>query len=126
VIESKVQSKNYVRKLRGNLKRIHQGVREHLKIKSSKIKEWYDKGARQISFQEGQKVWFFNPQRGKGKAPELQKNWEGGSCKHPRLPYLVVKKLSEVVFCIQKTPRHRKKIIHSDRLAPYRERSLSF
>jgi len=118
VLESKVQSENYVRKLRENLERIHQGVREHLRIKSSKVKEWYDKGVRQISFQEGQKVWFFNPQREKGKAPKLQKNWEG--------PYLIVKKLSEVVYCIQKTPRHRKKIIHSDRLALYRERSLSF
>jgi len=72
VLESKVQSENYVRKLRENLERIHQGVREHLRIKSSKVKEWYNKGARQISFPEGQKVWFFNPQGGKEKLPSYK------------------------------------------------------
>lgn len=105
---------SYVSRLKEKLERIRQKARENLKIKSSRVKEWYDREARQISFLEGQKVWFFNPQRVRGKAPKLQRNWEG--------PYSVVKKLSEVVFCIQKSSRHRKKIVHSDRLAPYRGR----
>lgn len=105
---------SYVRNLKDRLERTRQGVSEHLKIRSSKIKEQYDRRVRQTSFQEGQKVWFFNPQRVRGRAPKLQRNWEG--------PFVIVKRLSEVVFCIQKSPRHRKKVVHSDRLAPYRER----
>jgi len=41
----------------------------------------------------------------------LQGNWDG--------PFTVIKKLSDVVYCIQKTPRHRKKVVHADRLAPF-------
>lgn len=104
----------YVGNLRERLREIHAKVRKKMLLRSSKVKTWYDRGARQISFKEGQKVWLFNPQRRKGKAPKLQSNWEG--------PYTIVKKLSDVVFCIRKTLRHRKKVVHADRLAPFIER----
>ncbi|EFN71499.1 hypothetical protein EAG_05899, partial [Camponotus floridanus] len=96
------------------LDRIHFEVRGRMDIKSSRMKSWYDRNARQILFQEGEKVWFFNPRRIKGRAPKLQSNWEG--------PFVVVKKLSDVVFCIQKSVKHKKKIVHADRLAPFSER----
>lgn len=86
-------------------------------MKSSRMKSWYDRNARQILFQEGEKVWFYNPRRIKGRAPKLQSNWEG--------PFEIVKKLSDVVYCIQKSVRHKKKIVHADRLAPFSERQLS-
>jgi len=69
---------------------------------------------RQIDFREGQSVWLFNPQRKKGKTPKLQSSWEG--------PYTIVKKLSDVTFRIQKSARHKLKIIHVDRLASFEER----
>ncbi|KMQ92912.1 integrase core domain protein, partial [Lasius niger] len=99
---------SFVKKLREKLKDIHSSVRERMKVKSSRVKAWYDRKARQILFQEGQKVWFYNPRRVKGKAPKLQSNWEG--------PFQVVKKFSDVVYCIQKTPKHRKKVVHADRM----------
>lgn len=102
------------KKLKGKLREIHSFARERIDIRSSRIKSWYDRGARQVTFQEGQKVWFFNPRRTIGKTPKLQSNWEG--------PFMIIKKLSDVVFCIQKSARHKKKIIHSDRLAPFFER----
>ncbi|TGZ48591.1 hypothetical protein DBV15_11889, partial [Temnothorax longispinosus] len=52
----------------------------------------------------------------RGRAPKLQSNWEG--------PYSIVRKLSDVVFCIHRSPRNRKKIVHADRLAPFVERHL--
>lgn len=103
------------RKLREKLEKIHAYARKRMDVKSSRVKFWYDRGARQGSFVEGQKVWFYNPRRIKGRAPKLQCNWKG--------PYSIVKKLSDVVFCIQKSSRHKKKIVHSDRLAPFLERS---
>ena len=104
--------KDFQRKMEG----FHASVKERLDIRSSRVKSRYDRRARHILFQEGQKVWFFNPRRVKGKAPKLQSDWEG--------PYFIVRKLSEVVYCIQKTPKHRRKIVHSDRLAPFYERKL--
>ena len=80
------------------------------------MKARYDCKARQTLFQEGQKVWLFNPRREKGRAPKLQCNWEG--------PYLVVKKLGEVVYVIRKSPKHRNRIVHADRLAPFFERRV--
>ena len=52
--------------------------------------------------------------RVEGKSPKLQSNWEG--------PYKIVKKLSDVVFGITKSKRHKCKIVHSDRLAPFYDR----
>ena len=48
---------------------------------------------RRISFTEGQRVWFYNPRRKLGKALKLQSHWEGR--------YIIIKKLNDVVFCIQ-------------------------
>jgi len=101
----------YVRSLREKLDRIHFNVREKLLMKSSQVKIRYDRKARQILFKEGERVWLFNPQRFKGRTPKLQGNWDG--------PFTVIKKLSDVVYCIQRTPRHRKKVVHADRLAPF-------
>lgn len=105
---------NYVENLRERLGKIHAEVRERMSLRFSRMKACYDKKARQVSFEEGQRVWLFNPQKRRGRAPKLQSNWEG--------PYTIVKKLSDVVFCIRKTLRHREKVIHADRLASYLER----
>jgi len=61
-------------------------------IKSSQTKTWYDQKARKVQFNVGQKVWFFNPRRKKGRAPKLQNSWED--------PYFIVKKLNDVVYCM--------------------------
>ncbi|XP_011858923.1 PREDICTED: uncharacterized protein LOC105556439 [Vollenhovia emeryi] len=67
----------YVRELRVKLKEIGSEARRRLKMQSFRVKARYDNKARQISFQEGQKVWLFNPRRQIGRAPKLQNNWEG-------------------------------------------------
>ena len=107
---------DYVRGLKRKLESIHNDVRERMDLRSTRVKNKNNRGVKQVLFQEGQKVWLFNPRRVKGKAPKLQRNWEG--------PYEIVRKLSEVVFCIQKSLRHRKKVVHADRLAPYLVRQL--
>jgi len=88
-----------------------------LSLKSSRVKVQYDRKARQVLLEEGQKVWLYNPRKFRGRGSKLQENWEG--------PFTVIKKLSDVVYCIQKTLRHRKKVVHSDRLALFVERRLS-
>jgi len=79
--------------------------------KSLKMKASYDQKTRQIQFREGQKVWLYNPRRIKGKAPKLQCNWKGF--------FSIVTKLGDVAFCIRKSSRHKKKVVHANKLAPF-------
>ncbi|GBO33841.1 hypothetical protein AVEN_102448-1 [Araneus ventricosus] len=54
----------------------------------------------------------YNPKRRRGLSPKLQQNWEG--------PYTIVKKLNDVVYRVQRSPNTKPKVIHINRLAPYR------
>jgi hypothetical protein len=82
-----------------------------MNLQSSRIKDRYNQKARRVNFDIGQDVWFLNPRGERRKAPKLQNSWEG--------PFRIVKKLSEVVFKIRKSDRHRCKVVHADRLAPF-------
>ncbi|KMQ86926.1 integrase core domain protein [Lasius niger] len=99
--------RDFVENLKQKLEEIHSGIRERMILKSCQMKARYDRKVRGIHFKEGERVWLFNPRRTKGRAQKLQSNWEG--------PYFVVKRFSDVVFCIQKTSRHKKKVVHADR-----------
>jgi len=112
--ENSENSEDYVRNLRKKLDEIHQEIRNQMEMKSSRIKWRYDRKARDCSFEQGQKVWFYNPRRKEGKTPKLQRDWEG--------PYVVVRKLSDVVYCIRHSNRHKNMVVHSDRLASFYER----
>ena len=103
------------RNLKEKLYKIHALARQRIKDRAEAVKCRYDRRARNIQFEEGQKVWLYNPQRKLEKAPKLQSHWEG--------PYVIVKKLSDVVFCIRKSSKHRNRIVHSDRLASFYERN---
>ncbi|GBN83539.1 hypothetical protein AVEN_207911-1, partial [Araneus ventricosus] len=54
----------------------------------------------------------YNPKRRRGLSPKLQQNREG--------PYTVVKKLNDVVYRVQRSSNAKPKVIHINRLAPYR------
>ncbi|GBM15772.1 Fatty acyl-CoA reductase wat [Araneus ventricosus] len=72
----------------------------------------YDSRATDHLFKEGDLVWMYNPKRRRGLSPKLKQNWEG--------PYTVVKKLNDVVYRVQRSPNSKQKVIHINRLAPYR------
>ncbi|GBN80069.1 hypothetical protein AVEN_141094-1 [Araneus ventricosus] len=76
------------------------------------MKTPYDSRATDHHFKEGDLVWMYNPKRRRGPSPKLQQNWEG--------PYTVVKKLNDVVYRVQRSPNAKPKVIHINRLAPYR------
>jgi len=81
-----------------------------MEMKSNRVKGCYDKKVRDYFFEEDQKVWLYNPQKKKEKTPKLQSKYE------------IIKRLSDVVYCIQRSNRHRKKIVHSNRLVSFYER----
>ncbi|GFX09382.1 retrovirus-related Pol polyprotein from transposon 412 [Trichonephila clavipes] len=101
----------YIEKLQVRMEEMHHLATERIGIASEKMKTRYDERATGHDFHKGNKVWLWNPKRRKGLSPKLQTNWEG--------PYIVLKRLNDVVVRIRKSPHSKPKVIHYNRLAPY-------
>ncbi|KXJ10888.1 Retrovirus-related Pol polyprotein from transposon 412 [Exaiptasia diaphana] len=102
---------DYARSLQDKIRKVHGYAREHLTTESDRQKKKYNQRLNQKNYDRGAPVWFYNPKRRKGVSPCLQLPWEG--------PYLVLKRISDVVYKIQKSPRSKSRIIHHDRLQSY-------
>ncbi|GBN00721.1 hypothetical protein AVEN_105243-1 [Araneus ventricosus] len=102
----------YMKKLETRLESVHVFARERIKLARERIKTRYDSRATYHLFKEGYLVWMYNTKRRRGLSPKLQQNLEG--------PYTVVKKLKDVVYRVQRSPKTKPKVIHINRLAPYR------
>lgn len=101
----------YAYELSKKLEEVHQFARQRLKLSSDRMKRYYNINAKMQSFEIESPVWLHNPKRRIGICPKLQRNWEG--------PYVVIKRLNEVIYRIQKGPKARPKVVHQDRLKPY-------
>ncbi|KAJ8935901.1 hypothetical protein NQ318_016234 [Aromia moschata] len=93
------------------LDRIHRFASEKLKMHSNKMKQRLDTTSTETAFEPGDAVWLYAPKRLKGRSPKLQKNWEG--------PYTIIKKINDLVYRIQLSPRSKPKVVHLERLARY-------
>ncbi|GBO14788.1 hypothetical protein AVEN_205531-1 [Araneus ventricosus] len=102
----------YLNNLEARLESVHAFARERIKLASERMKTRYYSGATGHHFKEGDQVWMYNPKRRRGLSPKLQQNWEG--------PYTIVKKLNDVIYRIQRSPNAKPKVIHINRLTPYR------
>ena len=102
----------YAQELQERLKLVHDYARQNIKIASETQKKNYDHrcDGRPL-FERGEAVWLHNPQRKKGVCPKLSCTWEG--------PYLVIERLCDVVYKIQKTSKSTPKVVHSNRLKKY-------
>ena len=83
-------------------------VRDHLGASFSRAKKRYDEGVKPVCFQVGNFVWYYIPRNRKG----LNKKWE--LCN--RGPFKITRKINDVNYVIQKTPRAKPVIAHVDRL----------
>ncbi|KAJ8942120.1 hypothetical protein NQ318_000715 [Aromia moschata] len=101
----------FVEDLRERMDRIHQFAREKLKIHSDKMKQRPDTTSTKTAFKPGDAVWLYAQKETKGKSPKLQSNWEG--------PYTIIKKINDLVYRIQLSPRSKPKVVHLERLAKY-------
>ncbi|GBM72728.1 Retrovirus-related Pol polyprotein from transposon 412 [Araneus ventricosus] len=102
----------YLNNLEARLESVHAFARERIKLASERMKTRYDSGATGHHFKEGDQVWMYNPKRRRGLSLKLQQNWEG--------PYTIVKKLNDVIYRVQRSPNAKPKVIHINRLTPYR------
>ncbi|GBM52020.1 hypothetical protein AVEN_119670-1 [Araneus ventricosus] len=99
-------------KLGARLESVQTSDRERVKLSRVRKKIHYDSGATEHHFKKGDLVWMYNPKRRRGLSPKLQQNWEG--------PYTIVKKLNDVIYRVQRSPNAKPKVIHINRLTPYR------
>ena len=102
----------YVLQLQERLESVHLYARQHIRIKSDKMKLHYDAHHHEeAQLQEGTPVWLYNPQRKRGRSPKLQRNWQG--------PYVVIKKINDLVYRVRMGPYTRPKVVHRNRLWTY-------
>ena len=106
-----VDESEYVRNLRQRFETAHKHAREKLRVSALRQKRDYDRFAVESSYQEGDLVWLLDPIKRKSRSLKLSKIWSG--------PYKINKRLSDVLYRIQKGVRSKSKIVHVDRLKPY-------
>ena len=83
----------YLHELKEKLKEIHEIAWENLEKSCDRQKRLYDHHANAHSYNVGDSVFLFDPTKKKGISPKLQSRWVG--------PYLVVGKLSDLLYKIQ-------------------------
>ena len=102
----------YVHDLQTKIQQAHQHARKHYKVAARRQKKNYDIKASGAAYSRGDFVWLFAPIKKKGLSSKLQRYWEG--------PYLIVNRLSDALYRIQKSPRTKCKIVHFNRLKKYK------
>ena len=94
------------------MEQVHEFTCSNLKLSSKHIKGRYNVATEGSPLQKGDPVWLFNPQRKKGLSPKLTRSWQG--------PYLVTKKINDLVYRVQLGPKTKPKVVHRNRLWTYR------
>ena len=102
---------DYADEMRSRMQDAHERARIRMRISSRRQKKGYDRKSHGESLRRGDFVWLHNPAKRKGVSPKLESKWEG--------PYLILNKLSDVVFQIQRNKRGKKTVVHYDRLKRY-------
>jgi predicted aspartyl protease len=102
---------DYAEDLREKLRGVHERARHAVKVNQRHQEKNYNRKATEPGYSVGDFVWLNSPRIRKGISKKLTLPWEG--------PYLIVKKLGDVVLRIQKTSRSLPKVVHANRLKPY-------
>ncbi|KAG7175851.1 hypothetical protein Hamer_G009876 [Homarus americanus] len=105
------ETTSYVKSLQKRSMEVQQQVRGALEFSGEVMKSNYDGNASQVCYEDGDKVWLYNPQRKKGQSPKLQSLWEG--------PYTVVERLSDVTYRIRGRRKAQPKVVHVNHLWQY-------
>ena len=111
-----VYGSQYANQLSDRINEVHEFARSRLQIASDTMKKNYDIKTNLFEFQVGDAAWFYDPVRKVGLNPKLQRHWKG--------PFKVITKLSDILYRVQQSPRHRPKVAHHDKLRKYTGRNL--
>ena len=114
--ETQESAGDYVAELRDRIRLAHDRAREQLKTSTRTYKRYYDRNVIRKCYKPGEFVWLKDERRRKGYSPKLQFAYEG--------PYMVVNRLTDVVYRIQRGPRAKFKVVHFEKLKRYEGESI--
>ena len=109
--EEEIEESDYAEQLRMRMQLAHDVARNNLKSAAVRQKRNYDRRTCYGGIKEGTFVWLHNPRRKRGLTTKLCHPWDG--------PFLVIKRLSDVIFRIQERPHGKLQVVHVDRLKLY-------
>ena len=101
----------YAEELQSSVELVHNFARSHMQLKTDSVKERYDLASHGGQLKVGDPVWLHSPQRKKGISPKLARRWQG--------PYLVIKRINDMVYRVQLKPQSKPKVVHRNRLWKY-------
>ena len=99
---------DYVAEQQERFRSAYQVARNHLRASAQKRKSYYDAGVRAKELNIGDRVWYFYPRKYVKRSRKWSFVYVG--------PYTVTKKLSDLTYAIQKSPRDKVLIVHIDKL----------
>ncbi|KAJ8040010.1 hypothetical protein HOLleu_14191 [Holothuria leucospilota] len=107
--DSPKTASEHVSDLRQNLNSTFERVRENMKVKQRREKDFYDVKAHGKPYEVGDYFWLHVTARKKGVTSKLTAPWQG--------PYKILKKISDLVYRIQHVNNKRKRsVVHFNRL----------
>ncbi|MCG7879418.1 MAG: hypothetical protein N0C90_24270 [Candidatus Thiodiazotropha endolucinida] len=104
----------FARKLQTHLQNVHELARTSLLEASQKQKRLYDRRISKHQYKNGDAVWLRVYARPKGLSKKLQLRWEG--------PFKIISQISDLTYKIKRGQKHICKIVHFNRLKPYKGR----
>ena len=102
----------YVSQLRDRMQHAHDVARKHLEKSATRQKELYDVKVKLETYTPGSLVWYQTEMGQLKVAPKLRVPFEG--------PHLVTNAISESLYLIQLNKKGTRKVVHHNRLRPYR------
>ena len=109
---------SYVQELQENMQVTHEFARKYLQQSFESMRKRYDVDSSASVFSEGDQVWLYNPRKKKGRSVKLMRPWEG--------PYVVIKRLNDLVYRIQRGRSGKLRVVHRNRLWAYRGEQSEF
>ena len=106
-----MKAPEYVIDLESRLKVAHEKARAHLKKSAYYQRRQYDHKITNEKYTVGAAVMMRVNARKVGVSPKLQPKFDG--------PLLITKTLSDVVVRVQKSPKHKPKVVHINLLKPF-------
>ncbi|GBM07385.1 hypothetical protein AVEN_26465-1 [Araneus ventricosus] len=102
----------YMNSSETRLETVHAFAREQIKLASERMMTRYVSRETNHNFKEGDQICIYDQKRRRSLSLKLQQNWKGH--------FTIVKKVDDVVHRVQRSPNAKPKVIHINRLAPYR------
>lgn len=100
---------DYVETVRERMRTAYEIVRGHLGVAAERNKRYYDSKVRPISYAEGDRVYYYNPRKRRGRSEKWARKFS---------PCTVVKVLTPVTVLLRRSPNSKAFVSHVDKVKP--------